>query len=397
MNDNPSRRGAAMIDRELHERGADGGASLTTRFWRSARGWPGRQTLASWGARRNDWPSEAGKRGNPGLSEATMRGAFFLSRRVLLGTIVGAVLASGTVAAQGAASDALPSWNDSSAKQAIVDFVSRVTAEGGPDFVPPEERIAVFDNDGTLWAEQPIYFQVQFALARIKALAPQHPEWKETQPYKAVIEGDPEALAAAGEKGLLEIMAVTHTGMTTEAFAATVSEWLATARHPRFNQPYDRLAYQPQLELLAYLRQNGFKTFIVSGGGVEFMQVFAERKYGIPPEQVVGSSGMTKFQIGPHGKPELVKQPKVEFIDDGPGKPAGITGSSVAVRSSRSAIPTAIIRCCNGPLLATAHDSSRSSTTPTPSANGHTTAIPTSASWTRRSTRVSPGIGPSST
>jgi phosphoglycolate phosphatase-like HAD superfamily hydrolase len=226
--------------------------------------------------------------------------------------------------AQSPSSDLLPSWNDGPAKSAIIEFVDRVTQEGGPDFVPLDERIATFDNDGTLWAEQPIYFQFAFALDRIKALAPQHPEWKEAQPFKAVLGGDPRALAASGEKGLLEIMAATHAGMTTEEFSAIVADWIATARHPRFEQPYTELVYQPMLELLAYLRERGFKTFIVSGGGVEFMRVFAERVYGIPPEQVVGSSGVVTFEMGPDGKPVLTKEAKVEFVDDGPGKPVGI-------------------------------------------------------------------------
>jgi phosphoglycolate phosphatase-like HAD superfamily hydrolase len=220
--------------------------------------------------------------------------------------------------------DPLASWNVGPAKQTIVNFVQSVTQAGGPNYVPSPERIAVFDNDGTLWAEQPIYFQLAFALDRVKALAPQHPEWKETQPFKAVLEGDQRALAAAGEKSLLEIVAVTHAGMTTDEFAGTVAEWMKTARHPGLNRPYDSLVYQPMLELLGYLRANGFKTFIVSGGGIEFMRVFAERAYGIPPEQVVGSSGVTKFQTGPDGKPVLMKEPKVEFVDDGPGKPVGI-------------------------------------------------------------------------
>ncbi|WP_231712198.1 HAD family hydrolase [Vineibacter terrae] len=223
-----------------------------------------------------------------------------------------------------AQAEPLPSWNDGDAKKAITDFVERVTHEGIANYVKPAERIAVFDNDGTLWAEQPAYFQLAFALDRVKAMAPQHPEWKTKQPFKAVLEGDQRALAAAGEKGLLQIVAATHAGMTTEAFAKTVADWLATARHPRFNRPYDQLVYQPMLEVLAWLRANGFKTFIVSGGGVEFMRVFAERTYGIPPEQVVGSSGVVKFQIGKDGKPSLTKEAKVEFIDDGPGKPVGI-------------------------------------------------------------------------
>ena len=181
-------------------------------------------------------------------------------------------------------------------RTSIADFVARVTDKRGPDYVPPRERIATFDNDGTLWAEQPIYFQVQFALDRVKALAPQHPEWRDTQPFKAVLEGDHAALAAAGEKGLLEIMAATHAGMTTDDFDKIVAEWLATARHPRFDRLYTEMVYQPMLELLAYLRDNGFKTFIVSGGGVEFMRVFADRVYGIPPEQVVGSSGVDEVR-----------------------------------------------------------------------------------------------------
>lgn len=220
--------------------------------------------------------------------------------------------------------DPLPSWHDGPAKKSITDFVARVTTPDGADFVQPANRIAVFDNDETLWSEQPVYFQLAFALDRIKALSPQHPEWIDKQPFKAAIEGDAKALAASGEKGLLDIVAFTHAGMTTDAFSRTVSDWLASARHPRFNQPYDELVYQPQLELLAYLRLSGFKTFIVSGGGVEFLRVFAERTYGIPPEQVVGSSGVVKFQLRPNSNPELVKEPTVEFIDDGPGKPVGI-------------------------------------------------------------------------
>lgn len=220
--------------------------------------------------------------------------------------------------------DPLPSWNENAAKKSIVDFVGRITKEGSQDFVPPAERIATFDNDGTLWAEQPVYFQLAFALDEIKRLAPKHPEWKNKQPFKGLLEHDAKAVAAAGEKGLLEIMAVTHAGMTTEEFSNTVSNWIANARHPRFKRPYSELVYQPMLELLGYLRANGFKTFIVSGGGVEFMRVFAERVYGIPPEQVVGSSGAVKFQIAPDGKTSLVKVPKIEFIDDNAGKPVGI-------------------------------------------------------------------------
>lgn len=242
----------------------------------------------------------------------------------MLAGSLGAVLCMLADHGASAQPDPLPSWQDGTAKKSITDFVVRVTTPGAADFVQPALRIAVFDNDGTLWSEQPVYFQLAFALDRIKALTPQHPEWKDAQPFKAAIEGDAKALAASGERGLLEIVAVTHAGLTTDAFSRSVSDWLASARHPRFNQPYDKLVYQPQLELLAYLRQNGFKTFIVSGGGVEFMRVFAERTYGIPPEQVVGSSGVVKFQLEPGGTPELIKEPKIEFIDDGPGKPVGI-------------------------------------------------------------------------
>lgn len=223
-----------------------------------------------------------------------------------------------------AQSDPLPSWNDGAPKKAILDFVARVTTQGGADFVPPAERIATFDNDGTLWCEQPYYFQLAFAFDQVKAMAPRHPEWKHEQPFKAVLGGDKQALADAGQKGLLQIVAATHSGMTTDAFSKSVLDWLATARHPRFNRPYNSLVYQPMLELLAYLRANGFKTFIVSGGGVEFMRPWVDKAYGIPPEQVVGSSGVVKYQIGADGKPELMKEAKIDFIDDGPGKPVGI-------------------------------------------------------------------------
>jgi phosphoglycolate phosphatase-like HAD superfamily hydrolase len=247
------------------------------------------------------------------------------TRRVLLAALLAvAQIVPPSAIAQDTKPDPLPSWNAGATKSAIVDFVGRVTKEGGPDYVPPEARIATFDNDGTLWAEQPMYFQLAFALDRIKALAPQHPEWKDTQPFKGVLEGDNKALEASGEKGLLQIIAATHAGMTTAEFAKTVEDWIKTARHPRFNRLYTELVYQPMLELLAYLRSNGFKTFIVSGGGVEFMRPWTEKVYGIPPQQVVGSSGVVKFEMGANGKPVLIKEAKVEFVDDGPGKPVGI-------------------------------------------------------------------------
>ena len=191
--------------------------------------------------------------------------------------------------------DPLASWNDGTAKQAIVDFVAAVTDKGGSDYVPPAERIAVFDNDGTLWSEKPAYFQLLFAIDRIKALASQHPEWKTQQPFKAVLENDIKALAASGEKGLIQLVMASHAGMTTDEFEQIVTDWLATARHPKFKRPYTDLVFQPMLELLVYLRANGFKTFIVSGGGIEFMRPFTEKVYGIPPEQVIGSSIKTKF------------------------------------------------------------------------------------------------------
>jgi phosphoserine phosphatase len=221
------------------------------------------------------------------------------------------------------AADPLPSWNEGASKQAIVKFVADTTRQGAPTFVPPAERIATFDNDGTLWTEQPLYFQLAFALERVKVLAPQHPEWKTQEPFKTLLAGDVKGALAQGEKALLEIVAATHAGMTTEEFANTVNDWAATARHPRFGRLYTEMVFQPMLELLACLRENGFKTYIVSGGGIEFMRPWAERVYGIPPEQVVGSSGAVKFEMLPAG-PVLLKEAKVEFVDDGPGKPAGI-------------------------------------------------------------------------
>ncbi len=223
-----------------------------------------------------------------------------------------------------AQSDPLPAWNEGANKTAILDFVKRVTSEGSADFVAPADRIAVFDNDGTLWAEKPVPFELFFAFDEVKRMAPDHPEWKDTEPYKSVLANDQSGILATGMKGIGEIVAVTHTGMSTEAFAKIVTDWFATAKHPERGKPYFELVYQPQLELLAYLRANGFRTFIVSGGGVEFMRVFAEKIYGIPPEQVIGSSGVVKYEIGADGKPILFKEPKIEFVDDGPGKPVGI-------------------------------------------------------------------------
>jgi len=230
------------------------------------------------------------------------------------------LLAAVTAAAQ---TDPLPSWNDGQTKQAIVAFVQKVTDTSSPDFVPPAERIATFDNDGTLWPSHPMYTQLAFALDRVKALTPQHPEWKTQQPFKAVLENDHKALAAAGEKGLAELVMATHSGMSTAEFEAIVSDWLDKARHPRFKRRYTELAYQPMLEVLKYLRANGFKTYIVSGGGVEFMRPMTEKVYGIPPEQVVGSTMQTKYEIK-DGKPVIMRLPKLTFIDDKAGKPVGI-------------------------------------------------------------------------
>lgn len=222
-----------------------------------------------------------------------------------------------------AQSDPLPSWNAGSNKQAIVDFVAAVTQEGGADFVAPGARIATFDNDGTLWVEHPIYTQFAFAIDQVKAMAGDHPEWQTTQPFKAAIENDMDALLKTGRKGLLEILAVTHTDMSTQDFEKSVTGWLATAKHPRFDKPYTSLAYQPMLELLEYLRANGFKTFIVSGGGIEFMRPWTEEVYGIPTEQVVGTSVVTEYKVI-DGVPKLMRTPKVAFVDDKEGKPVGI-------------------------------------------------------------------------
>jgi phosphoglycolate phosphatase-like HAD superfamily hydrolase len=245
-------------------------------------------------------------------------------RRVVLAPFFAVGMIAVFYASALAQTDPLPSWNDGPVKKSITDFVARVTTQGGPDFVAVPERIATFDNDGTLWTEQPYYFQLAFALDRIKTMAPEHPEWKDKQPFKALIEGDKKTFAAAGKEGLMQVMAVTHAGMTIDEFTKAVIDWTETARHPRFNRPYTELVFQPMQELLAYLRANGFKTFIVSGGGIEFMRPWTERVYGIPPEQVVGSSGVVEFQIGIDGKPELLKLAKIEFVDDGPGKPVGI-------------------------------------------------------------------------
>ena len=231
--------------------------------------------------------------------------------------------ASGLSPVHAQQSDPLPSWNDGSTKKAILEFVGDVTDKNGSDYVEPAKRIGVFDNDGTLWVEYPMYTQLLFAFDRVKTLASAHPEWKTKQPFKALLEGDMKTVGASGMKGVMEIAVATHSGMTAAEFEKEVSTWLATAKQPKFKRLYTECIYQPQLELLAYLRANGFKNFIVSGGGIQFMRPMSEKTYGIPPEQVVGSSIVSEFQIK-DGKPALVRTPKIGFVNDKAGKPVGI-------------------------------------------------------------------------
>ena len=219
--------------------------------------------------------------------------------------------------------EALPSWTDGAAKTAITAFVTEVTTASSPNFVPPAERIAVFDNDGTLWVEQPMYTQLAYVIDRVKALAPAHPQWQEEQPFKAVLTGDLEALKASGMDGVTKLLAATHANMTTTEFERIASDWISSARHPRFDRLYTQVVYQPMLELLDYLRANGFKTFIVSGGGIDFMRPWTERVYGIPPEQVIGTQIAMTYEVK-NGTPVLMREPEVAFIDDKAGKPAGI-------------------------------------------------------------------------
>jgi phosphoserine phosphatase len=231
------------------------------------------------------------------------------------------ILSLGSLA--NAQADPLPSWKDTASRRAIVEFVGKVTQEGSPDYVPVPERIATFDNDGTLWAEQPMYFQAFFVVDRIKALAPKHPEWTMQEPFASVLKGDMKTALAGGEKALLEMVMATHAGMRTAEFEQIVKDWIATAKHPKTGRPFTELVYQPMRELLAYLRANGFKTYIVSGGGIEFMRPWTEKVYGVPPEQVIGSSIKTKYEIR-DGKPALVRLPEINFIDDKEGKPIAI-------------------------------------------------------------------------
>jgi len=236
-------------------------------------------------------------------------------------TLAAAVCSASSMIVQ--AADPLPSWNDGAAKESILRFVADVTKEGSSGFVPPAERIAVFDNDGTLWAEQPMYVQGFFVLDRVKALAPQHPEWSTQEPFASVLKGDVQGFLAGGERAIGELVMATHAGNTTEEFEKIVNDWILTAKHPKTQWLFTEMVYQPMLELLAYLRANGFKTFIVSGGGIEFMRPWSERVYGVPPEQVIGSSIKTKFEPR-DGQPALVRLPDINFIDDGAGKPVGI-------------------------------------------------------------------------
>jgi len=233
------------------------------------------------------------------------------------------VAASAVLQAQEPTANPLPSWNDTASRQILVEFVRKTTTSGSADFVPVPERIATFDNDGTLWCEQPAYVQLEFALARIQILAPQHPDWKTREPFASVLRGDRQGLATAGEHGLLELVAATHAGLTVDEFNKIVSDWITQAKHPQTGRLYRKMVYQPMLELLAFLRANGFRTYIVSGGGVEFMRPWAESVYGIPPEQVIGSYGQLEYAVQ-DGRPVLRKLPKIGLIDDGPGKPVGI-------------------------------------------------------------------------
>jgi phosphoserine phosphatase len=234
-----------------------------------------------------------------------------------------AATAAALASAGALAADALPSWNDGPAKARIVAFVEAVTEKGTPGFVPPAERIAVFDNDGTLWSEQPAYVQAMFVADRVRALAPKRPEWKTKEPYASLLRGDLRAVAAGGEKALAQLVMATHAGMSTDAFARVASDWIETARHPKTGRPYTEMVYQPMVELLAYLRANGFKTYVVSGGGVEFMRPWVERVYGIPPEQVIGSTIRTRYVLR-DGVPTLERLPEIDFVDDKAGKPVGI-------------------------------------------------------------------------
>lgn len=241
----------------------------------------------------------------------------------MLGKILPWLCALSALFSTARAADPLPSWNDGETKQAIFAFVEETTTTGMPDYIPPAERIAVFDNDGTLWAEQPVCFQFFFVLDRIRTLAPQHPKWQTEEPFASILKGDTRTALAGGEEAVARLLMATHAGMTSEEFSRLVSEWIATAKHPRTGRLLTEMVYVPMLELLDYLRANGFKIFIVSGGGIEFMRPWTERVYGVPPEQVIGSSIKMAYELR-DGEPVLVRLPEINFMDDGPGKPVAI-------------------------------------------------------------------------
>ncbi len=245
-------------------------------------------------------------------------------RRRPLAAVAAAIALLLAAPADPAGDDPLPSWNEGPARKAVLGFVREATTPGAPGFVPTDERIAVFDNDGTLWCEQPIYVQVQFAFARVAAMAPQHPEWKAQEPFKSILSGDREAMLKFTVQDFERVVAATHAGMTQEEFRGIVRDWLASARHPRYKRPYTELVYRPMLEVMRLLRSRGFKTYIVTGGGQEFVRVFAERVYGVPPEQVIGSACKMTFAYGRDGAPELLRRPEVLLLDDKGGKPEGI-------------------------------------------------------------------------
>jgi hypothetical protein len=243
-------------------------------------------------------------------------------RRFALPLVLAALAATGIAHAQ--APDPLPSWNEGASKARILAFVQAVTDKSGKDFVAPDDRVATFDNDGTLWCEQPIYVQFAFMLDQLKAAAPKHPEWKDNPAFKALVAHDRQALAKLGHKPILELLAVANSGMSVATYDKSIRGWLDTARHPRFKRPYTDLVYKPMQEVLAYLRANGFKTYIVSGGSIEFMRPWAEKAYSVPPDQVIGTVTQVRFELRKNGEAVLVRTPKIDFIDDGPGKPVGI-------------------------------------------------------------------------
>ena len=315
-----------------------------------------------------------------------------MKRTGIIALVLGVALFFGNFAIA-ETTDPLPSWSNGRAKQTIINFVGKVTEQGSPDFVPPAERIATFDNDGTLWAEQPMYFQLLFALDRVKALAPNYPEWKDKEPFASLLKGDVTAALAGGEQAMLEIIKETHAGMTTDEFEKIVEEWISTSQHPTKKRPYTEMVYQPMLELLAYLRANGFKTFIVSGGGIEFMRPWVERVYGIPPEQVVGSSIKTKYDIR-DDKPVLVRLPELNFMNDKDGKPIGIHTQIGRRPIAAFGNSMATCRCWNGPLRDRARDWQSTYITQMLRANGPMTATPPSAVWTRVSTKRGKKVGP---